>query len=150
MENQNTYPKSFSHIGLTVPDIHKAVEFYEAVMGWYTIMKPSKVKREKDTAMGADNPSQNEDLKDYLKAKQNADNYLKESGIDYTIVRPGTLNNEGNTGKIQLKNKFEEHGSISRADVAQTLVEVLETGIRKNQVFEILTGETPIDKALKS
>ena len=35
------YPKSFSHIGITVPDIHKAVKFYEEIMGWYVIMKPS-------------------------------------------------------------------------------------------------------------
>ena len=102
------------------------------------------------SSMGADDPSISDELQDYLKAKQNADNYLKESGIDYTIVRPGTLNNEGNSGKIQLKNKFEEHGKISRADVAQTLVEVLETDVQKNSVFEILAGETPIEKAVRS
>lgn len=44
------YPGSFSHIGITVPDIHKAVQFYTEVMGWYTIMAPSKVK--KQTAIG--------------------------------------------------------------------------------------------------
>ena len=46
------YPKSFSHIGITVPDIHKAVNFYQDVMGWYVIMAPSKVKKERDTAIG--------------------------------------------------------------------------------------------------
>ncbi|MGY3795713.1 lactoylglutathione lyase family protein [Aquimarina sp. 433] len=46
------YPKSFSHIGITVPDIHKAVNFYEEIMGWYVIMKPSVVKKERDTAIG--------------------------------------------------------------------------------------------------
>ena len=46
------YPKSFSHIGITVPDIHQAVDFYEEVMGWYVIMKPSTVKKERDTAIG--------------------------------------------------------------------------------------------------
>ena len=47
-----TYPRSFSHIGITVPDIHKAVEFYEQVMGWYVIMPPSTVKEENETAIG--------------------------------------------------------------------------------------------------
>lgn len=42
--NKN-YPKSFSHIGITVPDIHKAVTFYSNVMGWYIIMEPSIVKK---------------------------------------------------------------------------------------------------------
>ncbi|MEQ8879868.1 MAG: VOC family protein, partial [Cyclobacteriaceae bacterium] len=49
---ENQYPRSFSHIGITVPDIHKAVEFYSEVMGWYLIMKPSVVKKERETAIG--------------------------------------------------------------------------------------------------
>jgi catechol 2,3-dioxygenase-like lactoylglutathione lyase family enzyme len=49
---ENTYPKSFSHIGITVPGIKKAVEFYENVMGWYVIMPPSTIKKETDTAIG--------------------------------------------------------------------------------------------------
>ncbi len=51
MKNKK-YPRSFSHIGITVPDIKKAVEFYEEVMGWYVIMPPSIVKKENDTAIG--------------------------------------------------------------------------------------------------
>jgi lactoylglutathione lyase family protein len=52
MKKEETYPKSFSHIGITVPDIYKAVSFYEEVMGWYVVMKPSQVKKERDTAIG--------------------------------------------------------------------------------------------------
>ena len=47
-----SYPKTFSHIGLSVPDLEKAVEFYESVMGWYTIMKPTTVTEESETAIG--------------------------------------------------------------------------------------------------
>ena len=50
--NKSKYPRSFSHIGITVPDIKKAVEFYQEVMGWYVIMPPSKVTKERDTAIG--------------------------------------------------------------------------------------------------
>ncbi|MGA9269593.1 MAG: lactoylglutathione lyase family protein [Lutimonas sp.] len=46
------YPRSFSHIGITVPDIQKAVEFYQEVMGWYVIMPPSTVNKESETAIG--------------------------------------------------------------------------------------------------
>lgn len=42
------YPKSFSHIGITVPDINKAVEFYNNVMGWYIIMHPLNVKKKSE------------------------------------------------------------------------------------------------------
>jgi uncharacterized protein YbjT (DUF2867 family) len=100
------------------------------------------------SSMGADNPSVSDALEDYLRAKQNADEYLKASGLEYNIVRPGSLANEEGTGKIQLKEKLENYGSISRADVAKTLVGVLEDGVMQNQVFEILAGETLIEKAI--
>ncbi len=48
----SNYPKTFSHIGLSVPDLEAAVEFYENVMGWYTIMKPTDVVEENETAIG--------------------------------------------------------------------------------------------------
>ena len=46
------YPGSFSHIGITIPDINKAVSFYEEVMGWYIIVAPSTVMKGRETAMG--------------------------------------------------------------------------------------------------
>jgi predicted enzyme related to lactoylglutathione lyase len=46
MTTKTNYPKAFSHIGITVPNI-KAVKFYSEVMGWYIIMEPSTVKKEK-------------------------------------------------------------------------------------------------------
>jgi len=100
------------------------------------------------STMGADNPSVSEEMEDYLKAKQNADEYLKASGLDYTIVRPGSLTNEEGTGRILLKKKIESFGKITRADVAKTLVGVLDDDVMKNQVFEILAGETLIKKAI--
>jgi uncharacterized protein YbjT (DUF2867 family) len=102
------------------------------------------------SSMGADNPSMSDDLKDYLRAKQNADDYLRKSGLDYSIVRPGSLTDKEGTGKIQLKEKLENQGSISRTDVAQTLVEALEDDIKQNKIFEILAGEVPIKKAVCS
>lgn len=45
------YPRSFSHIGLSVPNIKDAVEFYTEVLGWYVIMEPSEVV-EDDSPIG--------------------------------------------------------------------------------------------------
>jgi uncharacterized protein YbjT (DUF2867 family) len=100
------------------------------------------------SSMGADNPNAAEDLKEYLKAKHNADEYLKQSDLNYMIVRPGTLTNEKGTGKISLKKHFEEHGTITRDDVAQTLVHSLHEDAGTNETFEILEGDTLIGKAL--
>ncbi len=47
----NLYPKSFSHIGISVPDLEKAVKFYTEVMGWYLIMAPTEIE-EDDTPIG--------------------------------------------------------------------------------------------------
>ena len=46
-----TYPRTFSHIGLSVPSVTEAVKFYEEVMGWYTIMTPADVV-EDDSPIG--------------------------------------------------------------------------------------------------
>ncbi len=101
------------------------------------------------STMGADNPSVSEEMEEYLKAKQNADEYLKDSGLAYSIVRPGALTDEDGTGKIKLKQKLESFGEITRADVAKTLVEVLEDGIMQNQVFEIVAGDEAVAKAVR-
>ena len=41
-----TYPKAFSHIGLSVPDVEAAVKFYSEVMGWYIIMEPALIEKD--------------------------------------------------------------------------------------------------------
>ena len=46
------YPKAFSHIGLSVPDLDKAVEFYSKAFGWYIIMNPTVIEQENESAVG--------------------------------------------------------------------------------------------------
>ena len=46
-----TTPRTFSHIGLSVPDLDAAVKFYSDVMGFYVLMQPSEVV-EDDSAIG--------------------------------------------------------------------------------------------------
>ncbi|QOD61549.1 SDR family oxidoreductase [Polaribacter haliotis] len=100
------------------------------------------------SSMGVDSPEEAEDLKDYLKAKQNADVYLRESNLPYSIVRPGALTNEKGYGKIELSKELNKSGEISREDVAQTLVRVLHDSATLNETFEIIKGETLIGKAI--
>lgn len=102
------------------------------------------------SSMGADQPEAVEELQDYLKAKQNADEHLKNSGLNYAIVRPGTLNNSEAKGTIELGENLNKRGEISRADVAQTLVRSLNDDAPYNTTFEILEGETLIGEALSN
>lgn len=100
------------------------------------------------SSIGADKPWISDDLEDYLKAKLNADDHLRNSDLDYSIVRPGRLTDEEATGKIKLAEKLDNYGDISRADVARTLVEVLPDDKMRNQVFELIEGETSIAQAV--
>jgi len=51
-ESVKTYPRTFSHIGITVPNIEEAVKFYTEVLGFYMIMEPTLIKEENETAIG--------------------------------------------------------------------------------------------------
>ncbi|WP_438968952.1 SDR family oxidoreductase [Nonlabens sp.] len=100
------------------------------------------------SSLGADQPEKAEDLKEYLEAKHNADKYLKNSKLNYAIVRPGSLTNDGATNHIKLSHKLDQKGEISRADVAQTLVRVLNDDTANRETFEIIKGDTLISKAV--
>ncbi len=41
-----TTPRSFSHIGLSVPDLDAAVAFYRDVLGFYVIMEPTEIAQD--------------------------------------------------------------------------------------------------------
>lgn len=101
------------------------------------------------SSMGADKPEAANQLQEYLKAKHNADEYLKTSGLDFSIVRPGSLTNEAALNTIELEGKLDKRGEISRDDVAQTLVQTLDDTVASNSTFEIIKGETLIGKALE-
>lgn len=100
------------------------------------------------SAMGADKPESVKDLKVYLEAKQKADEHLKNSGLDYTIVRPGALNDDLGLAKVKLAEKLDEKGEISRDDVAFLLVMSLADPLVKNKTFEALEGKESIKNAI--
>ncbi len=103
------------------------------------------------SSIGADEPTKgSEKMQPYLQAKHNADEYLKGSGLNYTIVRPGELKNEAGAGKIKLAAHLNEMNSIPRKDVASTLVTALDNEAVFNATFEIVNGETPIEEAVRS
>ncbi len=103
------------------------------------------------SSMGTDTPEQGpEGLQLYLRAKAIADEYLKQSNLQYTIVRPGTLSNDQATGKIDINNDIQDKSqTIPRADVATVLVECLNEEATIGKTFEMLAGETEIEQAIK-
>ncbi|THE62775.1 SDR family oxidoreductase [Salinadaptatus halalkaliphilus] len=102
------------------------------------------------SSMGADDPQSGPDaLEDYLVAKAAADDFLRESDLAHTIVRPGELTNEPGDGTIRVGDFELGDGDIPREDVAQTLVAALERDDLAGATFELLAGDEPIERALE-
>jgi nucleoside-diphosphate-sugar epimerase len=101
------------------------------------------------SAMGAtDPPAESDDVfGEYLRAKAAADDALRVSGLAYTVVRPGGLTDDAQTGRVQLGDRL-DRGQISRADVAAVLVAVLGAEHAIGAEFDLLAGDTPIADAI--
>jgi len=100
------------------------------------------------SSMGAD-PAADDDggFGTYLRAKGQADQKLVESGLAYTIVRPGGLTDDDPAGRVKAGSDV-GRGKIPRADVAAVLAAVLETPEAAGLTFELISGETPIAEAI--
>ncbi len=103
------------------------------------------------STVGAQDPENaNEKMQPYLRAKARADEELKHSGLDYTIVRPGPLTDEQGTGRIDASTELGRRKEIPREDVARTIVVALEQRNTVGKTFEVFAGETPVEEALES
>lgn len=91
-------------------------------------------------------------MQHYYEAKSNADEYLRNSGLDYTILMPGRLTNEDGTGKVELKERIEdtEGRDVTRDDVAAVIVEVLDSENTTGKSLELLQGQTSIEDAVSN
>ena len=102
------------------------------------------------SSMGAGDPEAGpEAMRPYLRAKARADERLRESGLDHTIVRPGSLTEDPGTGTIDAAESLGRRGEVSRDDVARALADALALENTVGKTFEMLAGETPIREALE-
>ncbi len=102
------------------------------------------------SSMGADDPlSGPESMRPYQEAKAAADEALRESGLDFTIVRPGRLTDDPGTGLVDAAPSLGRRGSIPRDDVAAVLLAVLDAPLTISMTFELLSGDKPIDEAVR-
>jgi uncharacterized protein YbjT (DUF2867 family) len=83
----------------------------------------------------------------YLRAKGKADADLRESGLIYTIVRPGRLTDDPGTGRISAGADVGD-GAVSRDDVAAALAIAVHSPALAGVTFEVIEGDTPIEQAL--
>jgi uncharacterized protein YbjT (DUF2867 family) len=89
-------------------------------------------------------------MRPYLEAKAEADAALVESGLDYTIVRPGSLQDEPGTGRVDISTELGRRGPVPRDDVAAVLAEALVAPNTVGKTFELFGGETPVAEAVRA
>jgi len=101
------------------------------------------------SSMGADAPEGGSDtMRPYLQAKADADAAVQASGLAWTVVRPGHLTDAPAHGRVVVAERLGFGGSISRDDVADVLVAVLDTPTAEGAVFEVLEGDVPVVSAV--
>ena len=101
------------------------------------------------SAMNADPDAEGGGMDVYYRCKGVADEHLRESGLEHTVVRPGRLTEEPGSGRIEVAPELDRSGTISRDDVAEVLVRSLTLPNLADRTFDLLEGDTPVAEALE-
>ncbi len=91
------------------------------------------------------------DVKDgfefYMRTKKEADAALAASGLDWVILRPGTLLHEDGDGMVSLARAV-TYGTVKRGNVAQTLAALIDRPEIRQEVLDLTDGHTPLAEAV--
>jgi uncharacterized protein YbjT (DUF2867 family) len=102
------------------------------------------------SAMGVDEPL-GDDVEDawraYVDAKRDADIALRDSNLDWTIIRPGALTDDEPIGHIELAETV-DRSQVPRGDVAAVIAAVLDDSRTYGKQWELISGTTPIADAI--
>lgn len=85
----------------------------------------------------------------YVAAKHYADEWLRMSNLDYTIIHPGLLTNDQGTGQVEAAPKV-ERGEVPREDVARIILATLENETTIGKEFQVVGGTKPVKDAVDS
>lgn len=83
----------------------------------------------------------------YVTAKRDADAQLRQSSLDWTILRPGRLTDDAPTGHVALAESL-ERGDVPRADVAAVVAAVLDDPRSIGHQWELVGGDRPVEEAI--
>ena len=100
------------------------------------------------SSMGADaNANGDDTFAVYLRAKGRADDAVRGSGLDWTVVRPGGLTNDAGTGRVNLGTGV-PRGQVPRDDVAEVLAAVLSEPGTAGKTADLVSGDVPVAEAV--
>lgn len=108
------------------------------------------------TAIGAGDsqsavaPKVLEVLGEVLDMKTAAENYLQDSGLDYTILRPGGMTNDPASGTAIKTEDHNRMGVINRMDLAALVVECIDDDTTLGKIYHTvdpgITWEAPLQR----
>jgi nucleoside-diphosphate-sugar epimerase len=100
------------------------------------------------SAVGAESPPAGDDVFSvYMRAKAEADEAVRASDRDWTVLRPGGLTDDAGTGRVRLA-PAPFGGRIPREDVASVLARLLPDERANGRILYVNGGDEPIEKAL--
>lgn len=84
----------------------------------------------------------------YAEAKAAADEHLRDSALDWTVLGPSALTLDPPTGRISTTDEVSQ--SVSRADVAAVIAATLVDDGTIRRTIRFNSGDTPIAEALRA
>ncbi len=84
----------------------------------------------------------------YVIAKNFADDWLRKTDLDYTIIHPGVLTNDKGTGQVELAEKV-DRGEVPREDIASVILASLQDETTVGKEFQVVGGTTSVNEAIK-
>jgi uncharacterized protein YbjT (DUF2867 family) len=85
----------------------------------------------------------------YVEAKRDADAALRDSGLDWTILRPGRLTDDPGTGRVSL-GAVVDPGDVTRADVAAVVAACLDQDATIGRQWVLVGGGSTVDDAIRT
>lgn len=100
------------------------------------------------SSMGANPAAPGDDtFSVYLRAKGRADDAVRASGLEATVIRPGGLTNDRGTARVSLGEDL-QFGKVPRDDVAAVLATVLDSPNTIGRTVDLIGGDTPLAEAV--
>jgi nucleoside-diphosphate-sugar epimerase len=112
----------------------------------YVLISSTGVESVRD---GAEPEGVDEVFLAYLRAKLAAEDHVRASDLDWTVLRPGRLTDDPGTGRVTLGPDV-RRDDVTRDDVATVVAALLDAPETAGTVLELTGGDTPIADAVRA
>ncbi|WP_417877942.1 SDR family oxidoreductase [Vibrio sp.] len=83
----------------------------------------------------------------YMRVKKEADVAVANSGLDWVIIRPGTLLHEDADNHVTLGSAI-QYGTVKRGNVASVIAKLIDTPTIRREILELTDGDISVDEAV--